>query len=182
MWRSVPNYVARGLGITLDDVRVVADVRLAPESFVTPRGISVRKGMTAGLRFAVEGLIDGDPIIAIEHISRMHADIAPEWPNLLPAGGYRIELKGSNPVKADFHMGLPGGNGNAFADAMAGTAARAVNAVEFVCAASAGVKTFFDLPMITGRHSFHHRKTSERKPSDALARDIPLTYPPARLS
>lgn len=158
VWRSVPNYVAQGLGIQLDDVRVVADVRLAPETFVTPRGITVEKGVTAGLRFAVEGLIDGDPIIAIEHISRMRPDIAPEWPNLLPAGGYRIELAGSNPVNADFHMGLPGGNGNAFADAMAGTAARVVNAVDFVCKATPGVKTFFDLPMITGRHSFRHKK------------------------
>jgi hypothetical protein len=157
VWRSVPYFVARGIGAVLDEVRVVADFRPAPETFATHRGITVEKGSIAGLRFAVEGLVDGDPVIAVEHISRMRPDIALEWPNLLPHGGYRIEIEGSNPVNADFHLALPGGTGNSFADAMASTAARAVNAVDFVCEAPPGVKTFFDLPMITGRHSFRRR-------------------------
>lgn len=154
VWRSVPEYVALGIGAVLDDVRVVADFRLAPDTFTTHRGITVEKGCIAGLRFAVEGMVEGQAAIAVEHISRMREDIAPEWPMLKPKGGYRIEIEGSNPVHADFHLALPGGTGNSFADAMASTAARGVNAIEFACKASPGVKTFNDLPMITGRHSF----------------------------
>jgi hypothetical protein len=154
VWNSVPYYVAQGIGAELEDVRVVADFRPAPETFTTHRGIEVKEGQIAGLRFSVEGIVAGEPVIAIEHISRMRSDIAPEWPTLEPAGGYRIEIEGSNPVHADFYLALPGGNGNSFADALASTAARAVNAVHTVCDAAPGVKTFSDLPMITGRHSF----------------------------
>ena len=162
VWRSVPEYVAQGIGAKLDDVRVVADFRTAPETFVTHRGITVEKGVIAGLRFSVEGRVENEPVIAIEHISRMREDIAPEWPRLQPKGGYRIEIEGSNPVHADFHLALPGGTGNSFADAMASTAARAVNAIEFACEATPGVKTFNDLPMITGRHSFRPPSSRNR--------------------
>ncbi|WP_370501043.1 hypothetical protein NWT09_12055 [Mycolicibacterium sp. jd] len=154
VWRSVPNYVARGIGAELDDVRLVVDFRPSPETFVTHRGITVEKGAIAGLRFSVEGIVAGEPVIAVEHISRMRDDIAPEWPNLLPGGGYRIEIEGSNPVHPDFHLSLPGGTRNSFGDAMSATAARAVNSVQAACEASPGFKTFYDLPMITGRHSF----------------------------
>lgn len=154
VWRSVPNYVARGIGAELDDVRLLVDLRPSPETFTTHRGITVEEGAIAGLRFSVEGLVEREPVIAVEHISRMRADIAPEWPSLEPGGGYRIEIEGSNPVHADFHLSLPGGTGNSFGDAMSGTAARAVNSVAAACAASPGVKTFFDLPMITGTTSF----------------------------
>lgn len=154
VWRSVPNYVARGIGAELDDVRLIVDFRPAPETFTTHRGITVEKGAIAGLRFSVEGIVAGEPVIAVEHISRMRDDIAPEWPSLEPGGGYRIEIEGSNPVHADFHLSLPGGTRNSFGDAMSATAARAVNSVHAACEASPGFKTFFDLPMITGTTSF----------------------------
>lgn len=154
VWRSVPNYVAKGIGAELDDVRLVVDFRPAPETFTTHRGITVEKGAIAGLRFSVEGIVAGEPVIAVEHISRMRNDIAPEWPSLEPGGGYRIEIEGSNPVHADFHLSLPGGTGNSFGDAMSATAARAVNSVQAACDASPGFKTFYDLPMITGTTSF----------------------------
>jgi 4-hydroxy-tetrahydrodipicolinate reductase len=154
IWGSVPRYVARGIGATLDDVRLTVDFRVAPETFTTHRGIVVEQGMLAALRFAVEGVVEGEPVISVEHVNRMRDDLAPEWPTLEPGGGYRIEIEGSNPVHADFHLSLPGGSGHSFGDAMAATAARAVNSVEAVCRASPGVKTFFDLPMVTGVHSF----------------------------
>lgn len=154
VWRSVPNYVARGIGAELDDVRLNVDFRPSPETFTTHRGITVEKGAIAGLRFSVEGMVAGEPVIAVEHISRMRNDIAPKWPSLEPGGGYRIEIEGSNPVHADFHLSLPGGTGNSFGDAMSATAARAVNSIHAACEASPGFKTFYDLPMITGTTSF----------------------------
>jgi 2,4-diaminopentanoate dehydrogenase len=50
--------------------------------------------MLAALRFAVEGIVDGEPVIAVEHANRMRGDLAPEWPSLEPGGGYRIEIEG----------------------------------------------------------------------------------------
>lgn len=154
IWGSVPWYVARGIGATLDEVRLRVDFRTAPETFTTHRGITVEEGMLAALRFSVEGMVEGEPVIAVEHVNRMRGDLAPEWPNLEPGGGYRIEIEGSNPVRADFHLSLPGGSGHSFGDAMASTAARAVNSVATVCEAAPGVKTFFDLPMVTPVSAF----------------------------
>lgn len=154
VWNSVPHFVAQGIGATLDHVGLKVDFRPATETFTTHRGITVEKGMLAALRFSVEGFVGVEPVIAVEHVSRMRADLAPEWPQLEPSGGYRIEIEGSNPVHADFHLALPGGTGNSFGDAMASTAARAVNSIAAVCGATPGVKTFFDMPMITGTSSF----------------------------
>ncbi len=48
-------------------------------------------------------------------------------------------------IRADFPLGLPGGTGASFSDAMAMTAARAVNAIPAVVAATPGYKQFLDL-------------------------------------
>ena len=52
-------------------------------------------------------------------------------------------------------LGLPGGAGGSFADAMAMTAARCVNSVEAVVQATPGFKTFLDLPPLTGKYTMH---------------------------
>lgn len=151
-WGSVPHIAARGLGVTLDRVDVEADIFLAPESFAIGERI-VEKGTVAAMIFKVSGIVGGEARIVLQHVNRLRADMAPEWPNVGQTGGYRVEIDGTNPVKADFLLGLPGSEGNSFTDAMAMTAARCVNSVEAVVTAEPGFKTFLDLPPLTGKYT-----------------------------
>ena len=83
----------------------------------------------------------------------MNPNQTPDWPRIEPAGGYRIEIEGTNPMVATFQIGLPGGEGSSFVEAMAMTAARCVNSIEAVVQASPGFKTFLDLPPLTGKYT-----------------------------
>ena len=153
-WGSVPYVAAKGLGITLDDVKVEADIYLAPERFMIGER-AVEKGTIAAMLFRVSGIVGGKPKIVLQHVNRLRQDMAPDWPNVEPAGGYRIEIEGTTRLKADFQLGLPGGEGSSFVEAMAMTAARCVNSVEAVVQASPGFKTFLDLPPLTGKYTMH---------------------------
>ena len=154
-WGSVPYMAARGLGVTLDDVKVDADIYLAPERFMIGERV-VDKGTIAAMIFRVSGYVGGRAAIVLQHVNRLRNDMAPDWPNVEPAGGYRIEIEGTNPLRADFQLGLPGSEGNSFTDAMAMTAARCVNSVEAVVQASPGFKTFLDLPPLTGKYTMRY--------------------------
>jgi len=155
-WASVPYVAARGLGVTLDEVKVDADIYLAPERFTIGERV-VEKGTIAAMIFRVTGYVGDQPKIVLQHVNRLRDDMAPDWPNVEPAGGYRIEIEGTNPLRADFQLGLPGSEGNSFTDAMAMTAARCVNSVEAVVQASPGFKTFLELPPLTGKYTMHAR-------------------------
>ena len=153
-WGSVPYMAARGLGVKLDDMKVEADIYLAPETFTIKCG-TIEKGTIAAMLFRVTGIVGGKPKIVLQHVNRLRDDMAPDWPRIEPGGGYRCEIEGTNPMIATFQMGLPGGEGSSFVEAMAMTAARCVNSVEAVVQASPGFKTFLDLPPLTGKYTMH---------------------------
>jgi 4-hydroxy-tetrahydrodipicolinate reductase len=145
---------ARGLGVKLDDIKVDVDIYLAPETFHIGAN-AVEKGTIAAMLFRLTGIVGGQPKIVLQHVNRLRDDMAPDWPRVDPSGGYRIEIAGTNPVRADFQLGLPGSEGNSFTDAMAMTAARCVNSVEAVVQGDIGFKTFYDLPPLTGKYTMH---------------------------
>jgi 4-hydroxy-tetrahydrodipicolinate reductase len=134
--------LADALAIELDDVVARVEFAAAPEAFDLPIG-PISKGSVAGYRFEVLGMVDGEPMIALEHITRVHHRAAPDWPNLQP-GGFRIMLEGTPSYRVDVIVDEPDAN----VGACTGTAARAVNAIPVVCAAPAGVCSFLDLPLI----------------------------------
>jgi 2,4-diaminopentanoate dehydrogenase len=152
-WGGVPYLVAEAVGLTLDDIKVDIDVALAPETFTTSGGMQIEEGTIAGIKFSVSGIVAGAPVIVINHITRMRADIGPDWPDVGTVGGYRIEIDSFPPFVGEFPLGLAGGTGSSFEDAMAMTAARCVNAIDAVVAASPGYKTFLDLAPLVGQHT-----------------------------
>jgi len=154
-WGSVPHIAARGLGVTLDEIKMEGDFYLSPESFKIADGI-IEKGTIAAMIFKVIGIVGGKPKIVLQHVNRLRDDMAPDWPRVEPGGGYRCEIEGTNPIIATFQMWLPDGEGTSFVEAMAMTAARCVNSVEAVVQASPGFKTFLDLPPLTGKYTMHN--------------------------
>jgi hypothetical protein len=157
LWGGVPYLVADATGITIDDIGVEVDVALAPATFVTPGGMTIEAGTIAGIRFSISGLVGAEPVFVINHVTRMRADIGSDWPTVGEHGGYRVEIDSFPPFVGEFPMALPGGTGSSFADAMAMTAARCVNAIDAIVAATPGYKTFLDLTPLAGRHTIKLR-------------------------
>jgi 4-hydroxy-tetrahydrodipicolinate reductase len=85
--------LAEALGVTLDDLTAVVDLAAASEDFEVPMG-PIGKGTVAGYRFELLGIVGGAARIAVEHITRIHPDVAPHWPSVGP-GGFRVVVEGT---------------------------------------------------------------------------------------
>jgi 4-hydroxy-tetrahydrodipicolinate reductase len=142
--------LADALGVALDDLTAVVDLAAADEDFEVPMG-PIGKGTVAGYRFELLGIVGGEARIAVEHITRIHADVAPHWPSV-GSGGFRVIVDGTPSFTAEviFDEDDPTTAG------CVATAARVVNSIPIVCAAPPGVCSFLDLPMISAAGSFTH--------------------------
>jgi hypothetical protein len=145
-WGPTVEMVAAGLGVELDDVREVWERAPAPHRLDVVAG-SIEAGTVGGIRFEVQGIRAGRPLVTLEHVTRLHAVVAPDWPQPgHPDGSYRIRIEGWPSYELDLHGGDPDGSG--FAPLEAGTALRVVNAIPRVCAAAPGLLSPFDLGLV----------------------------------
>jgi hypothetical protein len=148
-WGSVVRQLAAGLGIELDSVSEHQERVPAPEDFDIASG-HIPKGSAAALRFEVQGLVDGHPVVALEHVTRLREDLCPDWPQpAQPGGCYRIEITGEPSYAVDVCLSSPNGDHNHAG--LVATAMRVVNAIPAVVAAPPGIRTTLDLPLVTGR-------------------------------
>jgi 4-hydroxy-tetrahydrodipicolinate reductase len=147
-WGGVVRMIAAGLGAELDEIRETYEKRPAEETFTIKPG-TVDKGTMAGLRFEVQGVVDGEPKIIVEHVTRLRDDVAPDWPAPPGKGGYRVLITGSPNVTCEYTLEGDGGDENS--GGLIVTAMRLVNAIPAVCEAPAGLVSALDLPFITGR-------------------------------
>jgi 4-hydroxy-tetrahydrodipicolinate reductase len=148
-WGSVVRQLAAGLGIELDEVteRYVRDP--APEDFDIASG-HIPKGSAAALRFEVLGMLDGQPAVVLEHVTRLREDLRPDWPQpAQPGGSYRIEITGEPSYAVDICLSSPNGDHNHAG--LVATAMRVVNAIPAVVGAPPGIRTTLELPLVTGR-------------------------------
>ncbi|MGZ4190765.1 MAG: diacylglycerol kinase, partial [Actinomycetota bacterium] len=88
------------------------------------------------------------PRIVVEHVTRMHGDVAPDWPEPPGKGGYRVIIEGSPNMTCELMLEGDGGDENS--GGLIVTAMRLVNAIPAVCAAHPGLLSALDLPTITG--------------------------------
>jgi hypothetical protein len=147
-WGSVVEQIAAGLGVELDEVEEFYERLPATETFDIDSG-TVEKGTVAGLRFEVRGKSGGKEVVVLEHVTRVHDDIGPDWPQPAGVGCYRVEIKGEPNYTVD--MQLLGTDGDHNTAGLKATAMRLVNAVPAVVAAEPGLVTALDLPLVTGR-------------------------------
>lgn len=143
-WEGTVRTVSGELGIELDEVRPVYAVYPHETDLETTTG-PVPAGTTAAVHFRVEGLVGGEPVVVLEHVSRAAAEAAPNLPQPKHpvAHQYRIEIEGVPTFDAIVDMPTVD-MGLKF------TANHAVNAIEHVCAAPPGVIGPFDLPYYHG--------------------------------
>ena len=111
-----------------------------------PSSARSRPAPSSAQRFSCTAVIDGRPALTIEHITRVGADQAPDWPT---GRGWRVTVEGVPSMVLDATIAVHGEDDTQ--QGCLGTAMHAVHAIAPVCAAEPGIRTFLDLPMICGR-------------------------------
>jgi len=149
-WGGMVLMLADAFGMKLDEIREEHERLPTPETFECAMG-RIEKDTCAAVRFEVQGIIDGKPVIVAAHVNRLRDDIGPDWDRLSPGktSGYKIEITGSPSFRCEIEpMGEDGDHNTA---GITGTAMRVVNAIPVVCKASPGVLSILDLPLFTMR-------------------------------
>ncbi|BBY30203.1 diacylglycerol kinase [Mycolicibacterium sediminis] len=148
-WGTAIRQLAAGLGVELDEIRDSVEQEPAPEDIDVAVG-RIAKGTVAALRFQIEGLVGGEPVIVVEHVTRLRGDLRPDWAQPAQEGGsYRVEITGEPSYVMDVCPTSRNGDHN-YAAILA-AAGRIVNAIPDVVAAAPGIRTTLDMPLVTGR-------------------------------
>ncbi|OBI23034.1 dihydrodipicolinate reductase [Mycobacterium sp. E2327] len=146
MWGGQVRSLADNLDIKLDEVRQRVEPWYTAER-IDCTMMTVEPGQMAAVRFATEGVLDGEPVITLEHVTRLTAAAAPDWefPPEGQTGVHRVVVEGEPRVEINTHLSHP-----VFDATDAGcisTAARAVNAIDWVCRAPQGLVAVEDIPL-----------------------------------
>lgn len=149
VWGPVVEMLAAALDVQLDSIRESIERWAAEREYDVGLGV-VPKGTMSGLRFEVQGIVRGEPRIVVEHVTRIHDDTAPQWPQPFDGGSYRILIAGDPAMRCE--LSLRGTDGDHNTGGIAATAMRLVNAIPAVCAAPPGLLSPLELPLVTGRH------------------------------
>ncbi|GED99219.1 NAD(P)H-dependent amine dehydrogenase family protein [Gordonia crocea] len=146
VWGGQVKLIARALGIEVDEVREVVD-RLPLSADVTTALGEFGAGTQGALRFEVQGIVDGRPVIVVEHVTRITGDIAPEWPTPADggAGAHRVIIDGRPRIEITIEATDEDGNRSAGGNATA--ANRLVNAIPWLRAAAPGIYDGLDVPL-----------------------------------
>ena len=145
MWGGAVRNLADQLGVQLQEVRQ----RIEPwytDTRIECKMATVEPGQMAAVKFAVEGVRDDAPVITMEHITRLTAAAAPEWP--YPPGGrpgvHRVVVDGDPRVELNTHVSHP--LLDVTEAGCLATAARVVNAIDWICRAPHGLIAVEDIP------------------------------------
>jgi hypothetical protein len=148
-WGTAIRQMAAGLGIEVDEIKDSVEQEPAPEDFDVAVG-TIKKGTVAAVRFQIEGMVKGKPVIVVEHVTRLRPDLRPDWAQpAQPGGSYRVEITGEPSYTMDICPTSRNGDHN-YAAILA-AAGRIVNAIPDVVAAAPGIRTTLDMPLVTGR-------------------------------
>ena len=157
VWAPMVRILADALELKLDEIRTHVERRPLERTIDVPGMGVFEEGTQGAFRFEVQGIVDGRPLLVVEHVTRIDDDCAPDWPTSTQPGGiHRVRITGHPNLDVTIHGTEPGepgaaGGGNATA------ANRIVNAIPAVCAAPAGPVSPLDLPPISGARQIARR-------------------------
>lgn len=141
-WGPTVEMVAAGLGLEIDEIRETSE-RIATSARLELGIGTIEEGTVGGLRFEVQGFVDGRQVVTLEHVSRIHPSVAPDWPQpIVRDGCYRVLVKGWPNYELNLHS--VGDDGNGYVGLEAATGLWLVNNIPAVCAAPAGIVSPFD--------------------------------------
>ena len=141
LFRESITMIADGLALELEDVTTDLELAVAEETFTIAAG-EIAAGTIAAQRFSWRGIAGGETRIHAEAVYRARADVAPAW----PAPGCAVRFAGRPRMELVLDEAW-------LSNPLVATALRAVHAVDPVCRATPGIRTFLDLPLIAARHA-----------------------------
>jgi len=146
--------VADTLGFDIESgLRTTHDVAVATAPIDSPIGV-IEPGLVAAQRFRWEALVDGTPVVlAAVNWLMGEENLDPPWSFGPRRERFEVEITGDPPVHLTFHGLHPASlaEGLARNRGIVATAMHCVNAIPYVCAAQPGIRSYLDLPLISGR-------------------------------
>jgi len=148
VWGGQVRLVARALGVEVDELREVVE-RVPLEQDVTNAMGLFPAGSQGGLRFEVQGVVDGETRIVVEHITRIAAEVAPHWPQA-PDGqsAHQVVVKGTPHLTISVSAVAEDGNRSAGGNQTA--ANRLVNAIGWLRTAEPRMYDGLEVPLSPG--------------------------------
>ena len=146
VWGGQIRLLARALGAHLDEIRETVDRRPLEVDVLTERMGVFAAGTQGAVRFEVQGIVAGEARLIIEHVTRIHASCAPDWP-APPSGegAHRVIVEGRPRIEVTVEATDEGGNRSAGGNATA--AGRLVGAIDWLVAAEPGLYDALDVPL-----------------------------------
>jgi 2,4-diaminopentanoate dehydrogenase len=149
-WGATVPMIAHAVGIELDRITTTWDKWVTPAPIKTAKGV-VEAGQVAAIHFTINGILNGQTRIALEHVNRVGTYAAPDWPRGTQDDVYRVEIEGSPSITQETAFRFTDGSGrDAAAAGCLATGLRALNAVPAVNDLPPGWVTALDLPLIPG--------------------------------
>jgi hypothetical protein len=148
------DMVADALGFDLDpEKRSSHEVSVATKPIDSPIG-PIAPGRVAAQRFRWEGCVRGEIVISVRTNWFMgEENLDPAW-NFGPEGErFEVEVTGDPSSKVTFHGWHPESiaAGLERNPGIVATATHCVSAVPYACRAEPGIRTYLDLPLVSGR-------------------------------
>ncbi|MFC9660099.1 dihydrodipicolinate reductase [Nocardia sp. NPDC127606] len=146
VWGGQIRLMARALGVELDEIRETVDRRALDTTVQTTQMGAFDAGTQGAVRFEVQGIVDGQARIVIEHVTRIHPSCAPDWPTPPDGdGAHRVIIEGSPRIEVSVEATDEGGNRAAGGNATA--VGRLVNAIDWLVEAPPGLYDALDVPL-----------------------------------
>jgi len=163
-WYEPIDMVAAGLGVEVVEYEAKHDFILANQDIETAVGIIAKDTIALNHYQHIGKTREGTEIIQ-EQIWFMDDNEQTRLQSKMDIpreSGWRIAIEGDVNLNIDVDFPSELTQEERVAQGMATTGNHLVNSVELVCGAgNPGIKTFLDLPMITGRMGTHERSTGE---------------------
>lgn len=144
-WGGMVQMIADRVGVELDEIRENFERWYTAEAFDTPM-MHVPQGTCAAVRFQLEGMAHGRPVVVTEHVNRLGDQAAPEWPQPPEGrpGVHRCIVSGNPSVQLECF--LTGEDGDHNTGGVQATAVRMINAIPALCTQAPGLISTLDLP------------------------------------
>ncbi|MGW1886880.1 NAD(P)H-dependent amine dehydrogenase family protein [Streptomyces sp. NPDC002133] len=147
VWGGQLRMMARALGVELDEIRETLQRRPLEATVTTSTMGEFAAGTQGAVRFEVLGLVGGEPRIVVEHVTRIHASCAPDWPQPPDggAGAHRVVVEGRPRIEVTVEASDEGGNRSAGGNATA--VGRLVNAIDWLTETKPGLYDALEVPL-----------------------------------
>lgn len=145
IFRESMLLLADGLGVDVERTTTEFDVAVAKRDLEVRSG-HIPQGTVGGMRHEWITWSDGRPVIVFRSFWKMDDDLDPDWG--YGTIKYSLEIKGDPALKVGFQPGERHPTGDEGYWGRVWTAMNSINAIPAVVAASPGIKTHLDLPLI----------------------------------